>query len=142
MPNLFRFLGLLTLFIMLSMPAFAASSADLQKEADRNANAYLQKMGAKCNGAYYFKANREIRELRGKLNIGLHEPPYGDIKKGIEWSCNYEISAKKERAYSRGEGWSEPPIPVLFFVEKVRGKWRTSGLKKITCDEVNKLRAK
>lgn len=143
MPNLFRFISFVTLFFVLAVPVFAASTAE--KEAEQTGYAYIKKMITKCNGLSYLKSGNtsDIREYKGKITISLHEPPSKDSKKGVEWAGGYEVNAPNERMNFQNEGWTdELPMPLLFSVKKIRGEWQASGLLKVTCDEVQRLRAK
>lgn len=135
MPNLFRFACLATLFLMSIVPAFAESSFD--REAKRTGYAYAKKMVTVCNGFSYLKSTDEIRRYKGQITIVLHDAPPKDSKK---WIGYYEVNAPDDRMNFRNEGWTEPDMPLLFSVQKIRGQWRASGLEKVTCDVVQNLK--
>lgn len=138
MSNVFRLFCLVTLFLTSVVPVFAGPSAD--REAGRIGYAYVKKMVIVCNGFSYLKSTDDIRKYKGKITIALHEPPSKDSKKGIEWSGFYEVNAPDERMNFSNEGWTEPPMPLLFSVQKIRGQWQASGLAKVTCGEVQNLK--
>jgi hypothetical protein len=141
MPNLFRFICLVTLSLLFATPAFAGTSAG--KEAERTGYAYIKKMAVECNGLTYLKSGDDMREYKGAITISLHEPPSKNLKQGIEWSGGYEINAPNERMNFQKEGWTdELPMPLLFSVKKIRGQWQASGLLKVTCHEIERVSTK
>jgi hypothetical protein len=136
--NLFRFACIIALSLVLAVPALADSSLD--KQAEHAGYSYLKKMVIVCNDFSYLKSTDRIERYKGKIRISLHEPPSKDPKKSIEWEGGYEVNAPDDRMNFKNEGWTEPPVPLLFFVQKRRGQWQASGFLNVSCDEVKRLK--
>jgi len=117
-----------------------------EREAERAGLAYVKSMAAHCRGATYLKSNDEVREFRGPFRLCLHEPLYkaaGNEASEAKVAANYEVYAAQEgRSNYKGQGWSYSGPAFLIGMEKTQGRWKGSGLEKVTCKEIQRLGSK